>query len=267
MDVFYQTGTLLALEEHTGSSVATGRHFHSLYEFYYLCQGEIAYFIDDRIYTIKKGDLVIIPPRTLHKSITLRKPKRKRILLYLDPSFLQGEPEASRLLPADPAFFHLGEQERLQRIMTEMIIEYKEQRNMLMLKALVCELLVLLQRQNTVDSTVPPDGVSSSRILEVVTYINEGFASELTLTNVAERFYMNPSYLSRLFKQSTGFTFSEYLNKYRVKKAVELLMTTNKNVTEIALATGFNSSNHFCKTFKGIMRVSPLTYRRSLSAG
>ncbi|MBQ4518481.1 MAG: helix-turn-helix domain-containing protein [Clostridia bacterium] len=262
MEKFFQENTKFTIEEHIGGSLATDRHFHALYEFYYLCQGEIAYFIDDKIYTVKKGDVIIIPPNTIHKSITLKNPKRKRILFYLDKEFLQEFPPAVDLLQTEAAIFQIGTQLRLQSIFTELLTEFNEEDNPLMLKALICELLILLNRQKTV-SVLSESNVTSNRILDVVAYINEAYASELTLTAVANRFFMNPSYLSRLFKENTGFTFSEYLNKYRIKKAVELLISTKKNVTEIAFATGFNSSNHFCKTFKSIMGASPLGYRKT----
>ena len=262
MEKFFQENTKFTIEEHIGGSLATDRHFHALYEFYYLCQGEIAYFIDDKIYTVKKGDVIIIPPNTIHKSITLKNPKRKRILFYLDKEFLQEFPYAAKLLQTEAAIFQIGTHERLHRIFSELLTEFNKENNPLMLKALICELLVLLNRQQTA-VILSENNVFSNRILDVVSFINEEFATSLTLSSVAKRFYLNPSYLSRLFKENTGFTFSEYVNKYRIKKAIELLVSTKQNITEIALATGFNSSNHFCKTFKSIMGTSPLGYRKT----
>lgn len=261
MEKFFQENTQFVIEEHVGGSLATDRHFHALYEFYYLCQGEIAYFIDNKIYTVKKGDVIIIPPNTIHKSITLKNPKRKRILFYLDTEFLREFPHAIALLQKEATIFQIGANQRLQNIFTELLNEFNEQNHPLMLKALICELLVLLNRQKTTAILLEND-VSSNRILDIVSYINEEFATGLTLCSVAKQFYMNPSYLSRLFKENTGFTFSEYVNKYRIKKAIEMLIATKKNITQIALATGFNSSNHFCKTFKSMMGISPLSYRK-----
>ncbi len=266
METTASSNPLFATEIHSGDSLPTDRHFHPIYEFYYLCSGDIAYFTDDRIITLTAGDLLVLPPHTLHKSIALENPIRKRILLYVDTRFLQELPEAYSLLPKTSVVYHLQGRESITQLIYSLSQEYETQKSSMMLKCLFGELLVRLSRQATIDDTPPIPPVTSDRILEVVAYLNEQYAQDISLSKTAEHFYMNPSYLSRLFKENTGFTFSEYLNKYRIKKAAELLADKSKNVTQIALSVGFNSTNHFCKIFKKMIGTSPLAYRRKLQA-
>jgi len=61
--------------------------------------------------------------------------------------------------------------------------------------------------------------VKKDEILEVVEYINQEYANNISLDLLSKKFYMYPSYLSRSFKKVTGFTYIEYLNKVRIKQA------------------------------------------------
>lgn len=253
---FFDNNVSFKVEEHNGSSIATGKHFHSLYEFYYLAEGEVSYFIKDKTYSVKKGDVIVIPPSTIHNSIRSDK-ERRRILFYLSPDYLQGF--YSESIPQRRDFvFHTEGNRRIRNVFEELLRESRSENNSSYNKALVCELMVLLLRLNDDLKTES----NNTRINEIVAYINERYYTDLTLEGTAKTFYMNPSYLSRLFKTATGFNFNEYLNKYRIKEANNLLITTSKSITEIAGAVGYNSSTHFCKTFKRIMGVSPLSYKK-----
>jgi len=95
----------------------------------------------------------------------------------------------------------------------------------------------------------------------LISYINTNFSSELTLASLAEQVNMNPVYISSLFKKNFGFTFKDYLLKLRIDKATQLLKNTSATVESIAFECGFSSSNHFCKTFKRLVGMSPLMFR------
>ena len=247
-------------------------HFHDCYEFYYLVQGEVTYFIEESIYLVKKGDVILIPPQTIHKTKPSQNPKHKRILIYLKPAFihcfLEDNPKLLDCFHHTHLRLSLQKQQRTLQILEQMQQEYEgpQAPDRVLLKALMGELLVLLNRAvkaQALPVEIQTVGVVAERILEVVRYINNAYAQELTLTVLAEKFYMNPTYLSRSFKSVTGFNFAEYLKKVRIKQAVLLLGGTKQNITEISFAVGFNSSNHFCKVFKEVMGMSPLKFRKS----
>lgn len=95
-------------------------------------------------------------------------------------------------------------------------------------------------------------------------YIEENFAQEVTLTDLAELTFLSTFHLSRLFKQEIGLSVTEYLNKTRIDRATILLATTNLSVNEIATSTGFNSAAYFSNKFKKLNGISPRQYRDSL---
>lgn len=106
---------------------------------------------------------------------------------------------------------------------------------------------------------------SSQTVREVRRFLENHFAdTELSLTQVAEAFYLNPSYLSRVFKEESGFSFVEYLTKVRMDRALQLLRHTDKRVYEIAAEVGFKDPHYFSLTFKKINGLTPNEYRKKI---
>ena len=94
-------------------------------------------------------------------------------------------------------------------------------------------------------------------------YIDVNHAdSGLSLNIVAENIGVSANYLSTIFSRESGETFSEYLNKVRVKKAMVMLKSTNLRVAEISEKAGYNDPRYFAKIFKKIIGVSPQEYRK-----
>ncbi|MBD0380230.1 response regulator transcription factor [Paenibacillus sedimenti] len=95
----------------------------------------------------------------------------------------------------------------------------------------------------------------------IVKYIDENFSYELTLSSLADMFHLNETYLSGLFKQSTGVTFSDYVTKLRLTKAAALLEENVLKLTDIATLVGYSSSSYFSTAFKKSYGKSPKEYR------
>lgn len=92
-------------------------------------------------------------------------------------------------------------------------------------------------------------------------YVDENYAYELTLASLASMFHLNETYLSGLFKQHAGVTFSEYITSLRMKKAGELLEESGLKLTDIAMLVGISSSSYFSTSFKKFYGMSPKEYR------
>lgn len=255
---------LFEIEECVGLSLKNiNDHFHSdKYEIYYLVKGSINYFISEKTYNVEEGDIVIIPPNTLHKTMPKNDQIRKRILVFLNNDFLKDFDSRDVSLWNEVSILHSEKDSRIEAIFNELLEEYKNKQNKALLKALTCELLILLQREKERKDKAIDDSVPSKLISEIIAYINSNHHKKVTLEETAKLFFTNPSYLSRTFKNCTGISFSDYLINFRIKKALELLLETDKNITQIAFDVGFNSTNHFCKVFKTVMEISPLQYKK-----
>ncbi len=99
---------------------------------------------------------------------------------------------------------------------------------------------------------------------QVKTYISHHLAEDLSRETLARQFFINPNYLSRLFKKETGISLQDYLLQERIKKARFLLETTQLSVSEVHEQSGFSHSSYFSKIFKRETGMTPLEYRRAL---
>lgn len=249
-------------------------HYHDAYEIYYLLEGERDYFIKGRTYHILKGDLILIDVNELHKTMDVS--AHERILLNFRRDFL---PAAFQNALQNDLFgcFHqdsnllrlnTSEQDSVRELLMKMLAENEAVRSdsMLYLQALLIELLILLNRLMTQKSTgdFPFPNPIHQKISEIVEYMTANYQENITLGGVSERFEISKYYLSRMFKEVTGFTLIEYLNGIRIKQAQKMLRTTALNVTTISENIGFDSITHFGRVFKTITGSSPLQYRKAL---
>lgn len=99
-------------------------------------------------------------------------------------------------------------------------------------------------------------------IQEITEYINRSYQYDISLQDLAEKkYFMNASYLSRLFKATVGKTFSKYLIEYRLEKSRELLEKTILKVSDIATHVGYNDVSHYIQSFRKVYGMTPEEYR------
>lgn len=98
-------------------------------------------------------------------------------------------------------------------------------------------------------------------INQVIGYIHDHFAEEMSLKMLAQIYHIHPVYLGQLFHKETGETFAEYINKFRVEKAKEQLKRTNLKVQEIARNVGYWETGYFYKQFRKYVGISPKDYK------
>ena len=101
-------------------------------------------------------------------------------------------------------------------------------------------------------------------IFEVENYIKENIESDLSLELLARVVHLNPSYLSRYFKESTGENLSNYVTRCKMEKAAWLLDNTEQKINEIMLQLGYQKSQHFAKIFREQYGVSPKEYKKGI---
>ena len=103
-------------------------------------------------------------------------------------------------------------------------------------------------------------------IREVQEYLRQNYAnSDISQTTVAKLFYVNPSYLSRIFKQAINLTFVEYLTQIRMEKAKQFLQETDLKAYQIAERIGIGDPHYFGICFKKYTGMSVNDYRKAIS--
>nr|WP_252198437.1 helix-turn-helix domain-containing protein [Clostridium sp. MCC353] len=100
-------------------------------------------------------------------------------------------------------------------------------------------------------------------IISSQNYIHEHYQDyDLSQNTVAEAIGVKSTYLSKLFKESLGVNFTDYLNQYRIQKSLALLTETNEPLNEVALHSGYNSVQNYIRVFKKYMNMTPGQYRK-----
>ncbi|MCU6709079.1 helix-turn-helix domain-containing protein [Paenibacillus sp. J5C_2022] len=102
-------------------------------------------------------------------------------------------------------------------------------------------------------------------IAEIKEYVASHCGSGVTLADLSERFFINPFYLSQLFKEKTGNTYMNYVKRVRMNKAKELLETSDLKVYEICQMVGYSDTNYFSKLFEKTVGMMPSEYRRQFN--
>jgi signal transduction histidine kinase/DNA-binding LacI/PurR family transcriptional regulator/AraC-like DNA-binding protein len=121
-----------------------------------------------------------------------------------------------------------------------------------------------IQRVLTTSTTLPqPTGML---VKQACAYIQQNYARSFSLEELSETIGVSKSYLSRIFKMDTGISLWDYLNRYRIQKAKELLLITNESITAIAADVGYEDTSYFSRVFHEIAGCSPRAYRQQLQS-
>jgi len=249
-------------------------HYHDHYEIFYLVSGERYYLIRDRLYHLKKGDLIFVNVFDFHRAINCGKFGYERYVISFKPAFISNILDTIQDVDLFSQFkntsfiarFDMSEQPFVERILSYMLNEFKQkmQYSDQVLKISLVELLFLIYRkiQESKPESIEFLHPKYKKVYEVIKYIDNNFTSKITLSEISEIFDFSPNYFCKLFKEITGISFIEYLNTLRIKKAKKLLTDTTLNITEIAFSVGFESTTHFGRVFKAMNKQSPLEYRK-----
>ncbi len=97
---------------------------------------------------------------------------------------------------------------------------------------------------------------------EIEKEITEHYMENLTLKSMSEKYYINSAYLGQIFKKQFGNSFKEYLNTYRIERAAELLIRSDKKIYLIASSVGFNNTDYFINKFVQMKGLTPYQYRK-----
>lgn len=131
-------------------------------------------------------------------------------------------------------------------------------------RAALSELIFLLSENCSAHQNEPSEKElrDGSRIKKMLQYIQEHYSEELNTEKIAKSITVSPSECLRCFHSTIGTTPIQYLKQYRIQRAVDLLNSTNRKITDIGAECGFQEMSYFAKTFREILGYTPSEYRR-----
>lgn len=250
-------------------------HIHYKFEIYYEIEGSRRYFIEDSAYVVNAGSVVLIGENQIHKTASLGDTPSSRIVLNFSREYLERVAQA---FPTVDFFAFLSEERN--HLLTGLTVKQQNQIYGLLQQLLAMEdetsaaadalrrlllgtlLLELKEHCRQQEQTAENGRVSNHTVDQIQAYIAEHYAEKLTLTGIANQFYISPYYLSRMFKKSINLSLIEYINGVRIKAAQNLIERSSDSIAEIAAKTGFMTTAHFRRVFKDATGLSPQQYRQ-----
>lgn len=248
-------------------------HYHDAYEIFYLVRGERNYFIKDKIYPVTKGTLVFINMDELHRTTISSLPEYERILINFKSPFI-GEFISGVSVDLLQCFRHntnaiklnISEQAYVENLLNHMLNEERKKNYGydVSLRAMLLELLLFITRHihNNPEDEFHNQNPIHTKVSNIVSYINTNYQEPISLETLSKAFFISPCYLSRIFKEATGFNFTEYLNNVRILESKKLLKNSSTSITRIAENVGYENATHFGRMFKLLEGISPLKYRQ-----
>lgn len=282
--------------EHNGR---IGKHSHDFYEIIYITDGFTLHSLNGTMNILVTGDLLFIKPGETHSYINAYQTKLYNLLFMTDAlgsfrselSSLPGlsemfdESEADTDFPSDRSYAADGAESIDSRICARIIhvpinerrsIEsaldklYEEQENAstgwkCSMSARLISLLIKYSRMHEKqwESKSKPIGEYYGCIYKILRYIDENYANDISMNDLSSVTGLSADYMSRRFKETLHMPPSEYLRKFRISRAMELLCTTDLSVAEIAFRTGFSDVSLFSRVFKQFVGLPPASYRKN----
>ena len=230
--------------------------------------------VEDKAYTLRPGDIIIIAPRERYQ---IRSQGNQNYMMRI-----QFYPDIFNIGSYKPAFvntlrFYTENNYRFFKLSSEdnniseslfsiynQHMKFQPSSEIIMRAGIMDIISWILSKQHELCPDLNPEKTnkSTSVLKKVVTYVDNYYVENITLEEVADKFFINYSYLSRAFKKVTGQRFNRYINSKRLLKASFLLATTDYSVGQIASMVGFCSRSRFAENFIKCNEVSPTEFRR-----
>lgn len=250
---------------------------HDYYEMVYLKKGNAVFEIDGVDVNMVPNSVVIIKPQKSHKFI-VKSENCELVVLYFNLKSKKDVPGSHASLndfvdyiedEASGAFVYLKLGKKndiiyvLNRILRERI-KFQIWGDFLSC-LLIMELFVLLSRtlKQEWEQSAKNRNLKLHELLNIAKeYIDNNYAKDLTLSQVAKYIYLSDSYFAHSFKDKFGISPKSYILKVRIEEAKELLENTDLKISDVALSVGFSSQQRFNDIFRKYTELTPLRYRQ-----
>lgn len=271
---------------------------HQAHELTYVRSGKMRYLIQDKTYTLKKGDLFVMKPNSEHTYVIDEGPadlivvyfafaknaflpatasteevSLESIDQFIDFVSESEESLASGELNQEYGFFlNQKGRERIVRLAERCVQESSSEHfaKGLMLDALAIELVVEVSRnirQTWEESVLVKKGKARELVNLGQRFIQEQFKNNLSVQEVANYVFLSPSHFTRAFREVHGFGPMAYITKLRVEYACELLSRGDFKVAAVAKRAGFSSQQRFNIAFRKQIGMTPREYRQAKVLG
>lgn len=257
-------------------------HMHNFIELVYIASGSCIHKYHNMEVILMPGDVFTIAPHEEHSYSISSKTVIYNCLFYPDAlgedwERLKNISSVFDMLMVEPFYreetagqniLHLPPSKtfEVESILKKMIDEQNNRYTgyQLMQKANLIALLTLLGRawENQFVQQQETYYYKRKMLMDALQYIEDNIDDELKIEKLAGKVYMSPAYFRKVFKEITGMTPIEYINKTRVSIAVSLLKQKDLTISQVAEKVGIQDVNYFSRIFRSTMGCSPSEFRK-----
>ncbi len=254
-------------------------HWHEEWEFAFVTEGLPDFRVENRRMTIEKGNGIFINGKALHAVYNhVKYPVRLHSMCF-QPRLIGGtvdsvfwkklvQPVSADsgflflILKADVDWQNLALQ-AFERAWHAVEAESEDFENKVRYELSHALHLIISNADFSGTTLSEQELLNAGRIRSMLEYIEMHYAEDLAVEDIANAVSISSSACLRCFRQMIGNSPMQYVKQLRIRKAAELLETTEKTAQDIALSCGFNDVSYFTKTFKELLGCTPTQYRRS----
>ena len=249
-------------------------HWHDEIEFIFITEGNGTFRINEKLYEVSKGQVLIINNGELHIGYLLNSKNCAFISIVFDLNFLSSatvdiiqqkyiQPIINQTHKMANCLSGIESWEKEVYLLGCECAEYfqkKSETYELFIKSSLLRIIAILFYNHKV---LVSEGLNPSihRLKLIFDYIHNNYKKKITNKELADVIFLSKGQFCRFFKQYTGVTCTEYINKHRSSMAAKMLMSGNVNVSEAALENGFENISYFIRVFRKYTGSSPGKYR------
>lgn len=254
-------------------------HVHDFVEFVYIESGSCLHYVNGVSYRAEKGDLIYIGVGETHAFQSDEEVCSYDF--YVKPEFvftklLSDRPDdilalslfrefSSEISNISPCIsFRGADMVEMDNLFHFSHKEYssKDAGRESVLKGYFLVILTKFLREIRKNHMVSFDRQIQNVMPEIIQHIENNYYKSLSLEELAQKSFYNPSYFSRIFKELYGKTLTEYITEKRINEAIKLLENSEMTIEEICRKVGYADKKHFYRMFKQKMKLTPGQYRR-----
>ncbi len=262
----YMSSTFFHREDQTPNRSHFQWHCHAFYELLYVVQGEGKFIVEGAEYPLRSGSVFLMPPHEFHHAIPNTDTTYERYVINFESAAVKESLLRLSILKGggkykNGVYFPTGSvTEEMKRTFAEMDeacemfsnVKHRDSKEETYLMALLTKVILLLSLQEA-ETAVSQDENLVARVIE---YLGEHLSDDISLDEIANRFFVSKYYLCRAFRKHTGATVFGYLNAKRIAMA-QTLLSNGEPATAVAYRVGFRNYSSFYRAFCKITGEPP----------
>ena len=234
-------------------------HIHSCYEIYFNLSGDVSFWVNNRLYPIKSGDMIVTRPGDVHLCVYHSACVHEHFCLWLEL------PEGSPAYEYMKGFFSgnyysFGEEKSRPAKLLSSLKRQSKNGEVFLQTATFFELLAFLGERWS-DHSAPIPELLPQEMQKIIDDLNENFAAFHNVCDIVEKYYVSQATLNRWFRKYLHISPREFLEAKKLSYSKKLL-SEGSSVTEACMLSGFSDCSHYIAVFKKKFGETPFRYKK-----